>query len=257
MAVTFLWYSCPWKNNSSFPNYLGAGLDVYFQSLRFCGPFDEPGVVGTIAGLMLYIDNFNLKDKRNIFILISGLLSLSLFFYVLSAIFLVYFLFSRNVKVVYKFFISSLMALLIVFSMQNTMTRLLIWDRLEYDKTQGMISGDNRADSSLKSYFNSIQGTSQYWWGVDNKRQFANFSDSAGYRNAILSNGAVVCIMYLLFFVLYALNRIKSIWYILIFITLLLATLYQRPGLFSVNYIFLFSMYIVMHDKRENIKLNP
>ena len=39
------------------PNYLGAGLDVYFQSLRFCGPFDEPGVVGTIAGLMLYIDN--------------------------------------------------------------------------------------------------------------------------------------------------------------------------------------------------------
>ena len=52
------------------------------------------------------------------------------------------------------------MALLIVFSMQNTMTRLLIWDRLEYDKTQGMISGDNRADSSLKSYFNSIQGTS-------------------------------------------------------------------------------------------------
>lgn len=57
------------------------------------------------------------------------------------------------------------MALLIVFSMQNTMTRLLIWDRLEYDKTQGMISGDNRADSSLKSYFNSIQGTSQYWWG--------------------------------------------------------------------------------------------
>ena len=95
------------------------------------------------------------------------------------------------------------MALLIVFSMQNTMTRLLIWDRLEYDKTQGMISGDNRADSSLKSYFNSIQGTSQYWWGVDNKRQLANFSDSAGYRNAILSNGAVVCIMYLLFFVLY------------------------------------------------------
>ena len=67
-----------------------------------------------------------------------------------------------------------------------------------------MISGDNRADSSLKSYFNSIQGTSQYWWGVDNKRQLANFSDSAGYRNAILSSGAVVCIMYLLFFVLYA-----------------------------------------------------
>ena len=50
--------------------------------------------------------------------------------------------------------------------MQNTMTRLLIWDRLEYDKTQGDDQlGDNRADSSLKSYFNSIRGTSQYWWG--------------------------------------------------------------------------------------------
>ena len=53
MAVTFLWYSVPGKiiaplnavktyNYIAYPflvipNYLGAGLDVYFQSLRFCG----------------------------------------------------------------------------------------------------------------------------------------------------------------------------------------------------------------------------
>jgi len=237
------------------PNYVGAGLDVYFQSLRFCGPFDEPGVIGTVAGLMLYIDHFNLKDKRNIAVLISGLLSLSLFFYVLSAIFVIYYLFSGGVKMTYKLFAFSIMVLLVFFSTQNAATRLLIWDRLEYDKSQGAISGDNRADSNLKSYFKSIRGTSQYWWGVDNKRQLANFSESAGYRNAIMSNGAVVCIMYVVFFVLLAVGRIKSKWHILIFITLLLTTLYQRPGLFSISYIYLFSMYIVMHGKRGNVEL--
>lgn len=237
------------------PNYLGAGLDVYFQSLRFCGPFDEPGVVGTIAGLMLYVDDFDLKDKRNISIFISGLLSLSLFFYVILVIYGVCFLFLRKVKIQYKLSALVLMILLIFFSTQISMTRLLIWDRLEYDKTEGAISGDNRADDSLKRYFDSIRGTNQYWWGVDNKRLLANFSDSAGYRNAILSNGAVVCIMYVSFFMLYGLRRIKSIWHLFIFITLLLMTLYQRPAMFSVNYLFLFSMYIVLHDKYQNLKL--
>lgn len=237
------------------PNYVGAGLDVYFQSLRFCGPFDEPGVIGTVAGLMLYIDHFNLKDKRNVAVLISGLLSLSLFFYVLSAIFVIYYLFSGGVKLTYKLSAFSLMILLVFFSTQNAATRLLIWDRLEYDKTQGVISGDNRADSYLKNYFNSIQGTSEYWWGLDNKKQLASFSESAGYRNAIMSNGAVVCIMYVGFFVLLAAGCMKSKWYILIFTTLLLTTLYQRPGLFSISYIYLFSMYIVMHSRRGNVEL--
>ena len=74
------------------PNYLGAGLDVYFQSLRFCGPFDEPGVVGTIAGLMLYIDNFNLKDKRNIFNFWTSFI-VSIFLYPFCHFFSVFFIF--------------------------------------------------------------------------------------------------------------------------------------------------------------------
>lgn len=231
------------------PNYMG--IDSYFQSLRFCGPFDEPGVVGTIAGLMLYIDDFNLKDKRNIVILLSGLLSMSLFFYLLSIVFAVYYLFTKQIKIKYRIFVVLFVILLIVFSKQSPVLNLLIWDRLEYDKTEGAISGDNRASEELKVYFDSIQGTSEFWWGIDNKSRLSEFSDSAGYRNAVLSNGAIVCIMYLLFFILFAISSIKSIWYIIIFISLLLMTLYQRPGLFSVNYIYLFSMYIIMHSKYE------
>lgn len=237
------------------PNYNGVGIESFFQSLRFCGPFDEPGVIGTIAGLMLYIDNFNLKDKKNIIILMSGLLSLSLFFYVLSGTFMIYYMFTKNVKTIHKILAVSAIVLFLIFSRQNAMTNLLIWDRLEYDKNQGVISGDNRASNDLKAYFDSIRDTSQFWWGVDNRNMIAYFSDSAGYRNAIMSNGAVVCVLYVLFFLLLAINDTKSFRYSLIFATLLLMTLYQRPGFFSVNYLFLFTMYIVIHCKDKKIKL--
>lgn len=47
---------------------------------RFFGYYDEPGVVGTLSGLILMTRKFNLKKLINIPIFIGGLLSFSLFF---------------------------------------------------------------------------------------------------------------------------------------------------------------------------------
>ena len=51
---------------------------------RFFGYYDEPGVVGTLSGLILMTRKFNLKKLINIPIFIGGLLSFSLFFYVIA-----------------------------------------------------------------------------------------------------------------------------------------------------------------------------
>lgn len=50
---------------------------VYF---RFCAYYDEPGVVGSIASLLLIGNRFNLRLWENWPILIAGLFSFSLFF---------------------------------------------------------------------------------------------------------------------------------------------------------------------------------
>ena len=55
-------------------------IERSFEALRFNGPFDEPGVVGTIGAIFLCINKFNLKDIRNVVVLATSLLSLSFFF---------------------------------------------------------------------------------------------------------------------------------------------------------------------------------
>lgn len=58
---------------------------------RFFGMYDEPGVVGTIAGAILMTRQFNFKKWINIPIFIAGILSFSLFFYVIFAIYVILF----------------------------------------------------------------------------------------------------------------------------------------------------------------------
>ncbi|MDE5833987.1 MAG: hypothetical protein K2H26_00545, partial [Ruminococcus sp.] len=56
---------------------------------RFEGYFDEPGIVGTICAVLLTTKKFDLKDKYTWSILFAGLLSLSLFFYVIMLIYII------------------------------------------------------------------------------------------------------------------------------------------------------------------------
>jgi predicted RNA-binding protein with RPS1 domain len=53
---------------------------------RFYGVFDEPGVIGTFAGIMLFAERYNLKKISNIILFVSGVFSFSLFFILLSAV---------------------------------------------------------------------------------------------------------------------------------------------------------------------------
>lgn len=62
--------------------FCNAQQDVRYIAQIF-GMYDEPGVVGTIAGAILMTRQFNFKKWINIPIFIAGILSFSLFFYVI------------------------------------------------------------------------------------------------------------------------------------------------------------------------------
>jgi len=76
----------------------GGGTDVIMENyilfvryksvdfFRFYSVFDEPGVLGTLSAFILYGNKFNLRDWRNIAILIGGFFTYSMAFYILVII---------------------------------------------------------------------------------------------------------------------------------------------------------------------------
>ena len=55
-------------------------LDIF----RFYSVFDEPGVLGTLSAFILFGNKFNMREWQNIVILLGGIFTYSMAFYVLS-----------------------------------------------------------------------------------------------------------------------------------------------------------------------------
>jgi len=208
--------------------------------LRFCAMFDEPGVVGTICSIILFIEGFNLKKFSNVVFFISGILTFSLFFYLGILVFLIVRVFIRkNIKttlytmlgIVVFFFVISSVAIL----------RDSIGVRIQYDSTTHEIRGDNRASEELVHYIDVTRGSSHYFFGYPQK-DVVYYSGSAGYRNAILTYGVVFLAFYFLFMHTYIKTYSKSnkVHYFYC-ISILILVLYQRPGILAPEYLFLFA----------------
>jgi hypothetical protein len=236
------------------PHSWSFSIASVYGSLRFCGPFDEPGVVGTISLLMLFIDKFNLKDKKNVVLIISGILSFSLFFYVASFFYVFYSIVFNKKKVFGVLIILSVVAFYLT-TMENGFLNQMLWSRLKWDEEAQSISGNNRSGEELDDYFESIKGTNIYYFGTPDHKLLEEFSGDASYKNAVLTYGMLSCGLYILFFSLLAFRQIGKRKELLLFILMLLLTLYQRPSFFSIYYIFLFTMFIVSNSQLLGNKL--
>lgn len=214
-----------------------------FDIIRFCGPFDEPGVIGSISLLMLAGDNYNLRKPTNIVLFIAGVLSLSLFFYLGSFICIILCLFLNGKINVRKISWVVIIAVLLVISYHWEVTHTAIWERLEFDEDRGF-SGNNRAEYDLVQYMNKIRGTTAYWFGVHDKNIVMRYSGSASIQNAILQYGVIGCLLYAFFFVIYTFKQKPNYRESLCCIIILFMTLWQRPFLYDIAYLFLYLVLI-------------
>ena len=232
-----------------------------FDAIRFCGLFDEPGVVGTISLLMLAADNYNLRKPANIVLFITGIFSLSLFFYLGSAICISVSLFISNSSLSKKLLLAITFISLLFISYQWDVTHDAIWNRLEYDEYKGF-SGNNRAEEDLKQYIEQIRGTEEYWFGIHDKEIVERYADSASIQNAILSYGVFGCIIYAFFFIIYIFRKNSNYKNAIFCILVLFMTLWQRPVLYNIPYLFLYLIMItnfgmepspyIKEEKEEN-----
>ena len=212
------------------------------QRIRFEGPFDEPGVIGTVSALMLFIQRFNFKDWRTYILLISGLFSLSLFF---NAIFfgvgLMYLTFTKRKAWAPFVFIGAIL-IFYNYTKDDIFFENEIWNRIEWDSQEKRFAGDDRSNYDAKKYYDQRKWTTDFWWGLDNFEPYARLArGDCSYRTVVMMNGMVFLLLYVLFFMIYSWKGRKSTSSFFIFALIFLLCIYQRPSLLSSAYMFIYT----------------
>jgi hypothetical protein len=140
---------------------------------RFQSIFTEPGHIGMIAALILYVNKYRLR-KLSVFVIFVGLLlSLSLAAYVLLVLGYCIYQFADGKKIYKKLaVVLSLIVLLggvglyLYNEYPDSVVTKLIVNRLRYDEEKG-IAGNNRTTSGFDYYYTKyFLGTSDMIWGT-------------------------------------------------------------------------------------------
>lgn len=212
------------------------------DSYRFEGVFDEPGVVGTLSGMMLCIQKFNLRDKRNIILFFSGLCSMSMFFYLMLVAYLVLFYVTKK-KSIWKAIIVVLLTFGVFSIIQNVpILYEIIGSRLEWNADEMQFEGDNRTSDFFMDYLLNIWGTSEFWLGVNDMDGFLDsVRGQCNVYMTIIVNGVLFCSLYLVYMIAYGLHFRKTWSSFSLFMFVFLTCVYQRPFLFDAIFIFLWS----------------
>ena len=214
-------------------------LLVRDPSIRFCGPFDEPGVVGTISALFLCCQR-SFRESKSIILLLSGICSFSLFFFLVVSVYYAcsQLIAKRNITRTLSFIFVAIIGVVVISS--SPVLSEMITSRLAFDSSTGMFSGDNRTSSYAWELFDKIVGTREFWFGIDNKWDFQEMTAySSSFINIIIMNGMLFFLLIVIFYIFYGwLNRV-TIASFLMFAFVFLGNLYQRPGIFNPEFVFL------------------
>lgn len=167
---------------------------------RFQGLFREPGFLGICSGLFLFKCH-DFSWKISVIWIISGMLSLSLAFYALAIIALIYHILITKIllKPLHIILISAIGVILLItfWDILNDAIFLRTQDYLEY--------GDNRTTVDLDRELNRMFSSSDLWFGygyskfIDNGYTFGN----GGIKAELFKYGLInVCLFILFFYIL-------------------------------------------------------
>ena len=240
-------------NYSVYPLFLlsPSGAPV----VRFFGPFDEPGVVGTYCAILLCIEKFRISGIKNLILLVSGLISLSLFFYVIVALYLAFYYAYSKRSILKSLAFIALSAMIFTVITTNPYLYDHIGSRFAFDSDTGRLAGDNRFDAAKQTfYLADLVQSNRLWLGYDNKAILSDdIAGSSSYVVIIIYYGLLAALLYLLFFVFYGI-KFKRDWVsFALYLVVCYGTMYQRPNVFEPLMIFLF-VYLVRDSKTESKK---
>ena len=220
--------------------------NVSSGGVRPCGVFDEPGVIGTFAGLFL---GANIQKKPrfniiNVLLFIEGVLSFSLAFYVLAFMLVIIEAIKKGVLSIV------LMMLLLLILFVGFINMQFENEQLKKLQSRFDVSGDvetivvnNRYGNTYEEEYEVFVDKGGYtlFFGEGYKAYLSNekMYGASIYTNLIYDYGIIGTIVYLFVFVaialVYGINKTN-----ITFIIMFFANVYQRPYIFNRPYIILF-----------------
>lgn len=230
-----------------FPGSVMLDYMKSWSIIRFQGMFDEPGVIGTISAFILISEKFRFKNRLNILVLISGLISFSLAFYVLIG---VYFLLN------FKYDFKKVIIVIILFSSMLFIPSPIskginekILKRLEINESKG-IQGNNRTgyeDELLWSKWlsSSVKGKI---FGIGKNVNFGGSSWKIVFIKTGILGFLLVIVIYTSVYSVANTSHLnhEKINFILVFILSYL----QRPAIVVPFFIFIF--FVVMAELNDS-----
>ena len=141
-------------------NYFFCTMYAIGETVRFNGPFNEPGHLGMMSAFLLFADGFKFHKKSTWIIFLALLMTLSLSGYILA---FVGFLFSKyyngkikmNVMLPFLIFIVAGYLYGVYYNDGENIINERIISRFEYDEERGIV-GNNRVQGDIHLYFLSL-----------------------------------------------------------------------------------------------------
>lgn len=242
-------------------NYLFCTMYALKETVRFNGPFNEPGHLGMMSAFLLFADGFNFKKKSTWIILLALLVTLSLSGYVLA---FVGYMFTRyyQKKMKLKFIILFLVAVLVGYLFANfynggdNVINERIVSRLEPDEEKG-IAGNNRVRGDIHLYFlKMFNDTKLLLFGYDRETMAwlaENGSVGTGMEMYMVSFGLIGVILSIFFYfvVFFYRNDKKAA---SLFLTFVILMLLQRSYWYWFSWIICYLYGLSSWDKNIYLK---
>jgi len=232
-----------------YPFYVQQNTFIDLILPRFYAYYDEPGVVGTISGVLLMVNGFDLRKKINIPILIAGLLSFSFAFYIMMLGY--FFVF---VKTKYKVIGAIVIISLLPIISSNELLNSYIFSRFEINEN-GSFTGDNRiVNRNFEGFYDRYSKSDDFYFGLEKKASLKYNFGGASYKDLIVNYGIIPFGTFILLFILYAYNKLQFRKEFFVYLFVLWSIIYQRPFITDYYYVFLIFMPIIFLSKKALVR---
>lgn len=224
---------------------------------RFQSIFLEPGHVGMISALVLYVIRYDIKSWQGFILLLSSLLSMSLAAYVLLLLGMAIYRFSfrnlfRNVVLLLMLLVTGT---IISKHFPDSFFSQTLLIRLEYDKDRG-VKGNNRTSEDFDYYYeNRFYNTKNVLLGIgsDISKVVSGNGGNSSYKVFIVQYGILGFIILSLFFITIAFYSKSS--FIRGLFVLYAASFWQRPyALWEVE-LFLYISIALLIERNSELDL--
>lgn len=241
-------------SGGEYTDYFVSYILTSHRGVALCGLFNEPGFFGTIAAFFIIINKCNFRLRKNRLLLYAGLLTWSMAFYVLVfGGFVIFSLKTTKSRIIALFF-----SLFFFWVIQSVHTGNAFIDgfieRFQFDSELGQFKGDNRASSlelkaDLAEFLIGDRTAWGYGTGFTGEKDYGGVSTPLTY---FLEWGIWGCSLTFGLLIFFALKVSWKCKHALVFVSLFIISIYQRPNIFSMEYLLLLFGGILMCYEYES-----